>query len=181
MSFNKLDPKMQQDFMIRISQILRMKYSYHSSFVKILARDFDIDPRTAKNWLEAKRLPNLMQFIKLSRTIPEIRDLYHHYCQDFNQSEDVSSTPNNAIFEVYSIKIDTIKSHKQFAKIQNLNQRQIWFYKKIVENDKNARANLIVSKWYVGIATAKRDIKTLVDLKLIKFVGSNKNGYYKST
>lgn len=178
MSFNKLDSKMSRDLMSKISQILHIKYNAHSSSVKILARDFDVDPRTAKNWLEAKRLPNLIQFIKISQTISEMRDLYLSHCQKLDEDSSIFLDAKTEHIEIYTIKIDGIKLQNQFEKIQNLNQRQIWFYGEIYTKKRNLKANDIVSKYAVSAATAHRDIKNLTELNLIKFIGSKKTGSY---
>lgn len=83
-----------------------------------------------------------------------------------------------AYIEIYTVKIDGIKSQNKFEKIQNLNQRQIWFYGEIYTKKRNLKANDIVSKYAVSAATAHRDIKNLTELNLIKFIGSKKTGSY---
>lgn len=178
MSFNKMDPEFHSNLSAEITNILKLKYGQNSSSIKALARDVNMNPRVVKNWYEGTRVPSLENFIKLCQTIPALKDMFDRKCLIGDDRTPSGSFKNGLEFEIYTINFDSIKSCKQFAKLQNLNQRQIWFYDQINEKRQNVRASDIVLKYAVSIATAYRDIKILIDLKLVKFTGSKKMGYY---
>ena len=178
MSFSKIDPEFHNNLNIEISTILKVKYDQKPSSLKTLARDLKMNPRVIKNWYEGTRMPSLENFLKLCQVIPELKNMFDRKCFIGSDIGEFKNAKNELEFEVYTINFDSIKSHKQFAKLQNLNQRQIWFYSQIHEKKQNTKANDIVSKYAVSIATAHRDIKILTNLKLIKFIGSKKTGYY---
>ena len=173
-----MDPEFHNNLNIEISTILKGKYDQKPSSLKTLARNLKMNPRVVKNWYEGTRVPSLENFIKLCQVIPELKNMFDRKCLIGNDIDVFKNSKNGLEFEIYTINFDSIKSHKKFVKLQNLNQRQIWFYSQIHERKRNIKANDIVSKYAVSIATAHRDIKILTNLKLIKFIGSKKTGYY---
>lgn len=178
MSFSKMDPEFHNNLNADISNILKLKYDQNASSLKALARDLNMNPRVVRNWYEGTRVPSLENFIKLCQAVPTLKKMFDKKCLVSSDIDVLKSSKNDLEFEIYTINFDSIKSLKQFAKLQNLNQRQIWFYSQIHEKKQNTKANDIVSKYAVSIATAHRDIKILMNLKLIKFIGSKKTGSY---
>jgi len=178
MSFSKTDPEFHNNLNADISNILKIKYDQNTSSLKALARDLNMNPRVVKNWYEGTRIPSLENFIKLCQVIPELKDMFDEKCSIINDNNALKNSNDDCEFEIYTITFDSIKSHKQFAKLQNLNQRQLWFYNQINERKQNLKANDIIAKYAVSIATAHRDIKILMELRLIKFIGPKKTGSY---
>lgn len=60
---------------------------------------------------------------------------------------------------------------------QKLNQRQLWFLSRLQQNEK-VKADDIVAQWGASIGSAKSDISEMIRLRLIRFYGAKKTGFY---
>lgn len=83
--------------------------------------------------------------------------------------QEIGSTLRVTFRPYNNLENDPIKS--------SLNERQIWFIKEL-SISKNTRMRDIIKEFDVGEATAKRDISTLREKRLIDYVGSLKTGRY---
>ncbi len=79
---------------------------------------------------------------------------------------------------IYTIKYDTINATINSKISIKLNQRQLWFFSEL-QKGRKLKAEDIVEKWSVGIATSWRDIAELINHRAIHFIGTNKNGHYQ--
>lgn len=174
----------QEEIAKLIAEMLRDQYGKTGSARKIIGRKMGVDPRTVKNWYEGKSAPSLAHFLILARSSPMIASWFLECCgydalaeillARSRVEENGATTPR---LEFYSIKIDPIKMKNSLEAIQNLNQRQVWFYGQI-QQGKLITVRDLVEIWQIGSATAKRDIAGLVDLELITYVGSKRTGFY---
>lgn len=188
MSFSKTDQVFtgltQEEIAKLIAEMLRGQYGKSGSARKIIGRKIGVDPRTVRNWYEGNSAPNLAHFITLARRSPVFvewflrhsghDDLAETFLARSKAAENGSSVPS---LEFYSIKIDPINMEEHLEVIQNLNQRQVWFYFQIQQGHL-VTARDLVEVWQVGLATAKRDIAGLVNLGLVCYVGSKRAGFY---
>lgn len=188
MSFHKtaqVFPELTQEQIAKlIAEMLRDQYGKTGSARKIIGREIGVDPRTVKNWYEGNSAPSLAHFLILVRNSPMIAAWFlRHSGYDAlaeallacSRAEESGVTAPR--LEFYSIKIDPIKMKKNLKDIQNLNQRQVWFYGQI-QQGKLITVRDLVEIWQIGSATAKRDIAGLIDLKLITYIGSKRAGFY---
>ena len=191
MSFSKTDQvftEISQDEIAKlIAEMLRDQYGKSGSARKIIGRKIGVDPRTVKNWYEGNSAPNLAHFITLARRSPVFVEWflrssgYDHLAETMLARLKVAADDNAAVrLGFYSIKIDPIKMREHLEVIQNLNQRQVWFYCQLQEGHLVTARDLI-EVWEVGSATAKRDIAGLVNLGLVSYVGSRRTGFYVAT
>ena len=170
-----------------IAQILREEYGEVGGAVKKIARKIEANPRTVKNWYEGRRAPSLGNFIAMARTSSKFVELFLQL-SGYTDLADVLCAQIKAQkvgrltlgLEVYSINFDTIKTQKDLDIFQNLNQRQVRFYFQVRHGNRPTALDM-TNFWNIGIATAKRDIAGLIDIGLICFVGSKRNGYYAAS
>ena len=190
MSFSKTDQVFtsisQDEIAELIAKMLRDQYGKSGSARKIIGRKIGVDPRTIKNWYEGKSAPNLAHFITLARRSPVFvewflrqsgyDDLAKTLLVRSAMASDAAAAPQ---LSFYSIKIDPNQFEEHLEVIQNLNQRQVWFYSQLQEGHL-VTARDLTEVWQIGSATAKRDIATLVNLGLVSYVGSRRSGFYVS-
>lgn len=188
MSYSKMDrvfPIFSQDEIANIiGEILREIYGEKRSSVKAIAAVSSVDLRTIKSWYEGRNAPNLSHFLQLCADEPEFLaailkvidygDVAQHLMLQEKRKQALRTVPN---IEVYSINFDTIKSPDVLDVVRQLGIRQVWFYSQL-KKGRRYGVDDIVAFWGVGTATAKRDIADLVRLKLVRFIGSKRNGYY---
>lgn len=190
MSFSKTDqvftPISQEEIAKLIAQMLRDQYGKSGSARKIIGRKIGVDPRTIKNWYEGNSAPNLAHFITLARRSPVfvewfLRHSGHEDLAEMLLARSAMAANGCAVPQLafYSIKIDTDQMEEHLEVIQNLNQRQVWFYSQLQEGHL-VTARDLTEVWQVGSATAKRDIATLINLGLVSYVGSRRSGFYVS-
>ncbi len=140
--------------------------------------------RSIWNWYNGLYAPNLLNFILLSQKVPFLIQVFLELC---NKSE---------IWNAYQVKINSselvnnlsknLKNDKSYTLIFDgikpehlkvMNQRQLWFLENIVSGN-NVRKADISEFWQVSRSTSERDIAALVELSIIKFIGSKKSGRY---
>lgn len=169
-----------------ISKAIKKAYSKKHGSIKYLSNLTSHNPRALYNWSNGLNCPDLLNFIILAKNIPTIFDLFVMLCErdDIFKIENLFSEKN-------TYKITNTISGKIYSLIQNeginffeenfqkisLNRRQHWFVNQI-KKGKNTKNNDLVAKFNISKATAERDISKLLNLKIIEFVGSKKNGMY---
>lgn len=186
MSFEKLDQtfptklaKISDEEMIKIiAKSLRADFEDIPSAIKVIGQKTNINPRSIRNWYEAKNLtsaanlivlarvsPTLMKFILDQLGGPSLYELYqlcYEHCNNKNTSQYQAT---------YSTKNDPVNVPIK------LNQRQKWFLLQLQTGHKKS-ADHIAQQFNISLKTAKRDIADLKDKGKIRFRGSKKTGYY---
>lgn len=78
---------------------------------------------------------------------------------------------------IYRVKYAPINVVLPIDIASKLNVRQLWFLSEL-QNGSRIKASAIEVQWSVNLSTAKRDIKPLMELQLVKYAGSRKTGHY---
>ena len=169
-----------------ISKILRSEYGASGSALKRIGNKINVSQRTVKNWYEGQNTPNLVNFIKLASSSPDMLTLFLLLCgyddmaKIFSlKNQQTTSSKNDFEVVCYSIIFDTNHSGVDINSLSKLHQRRLWFYSEVSMGNK-PNAETLSKFWSVSLSTAKRDIAFLTNLKLIGFVGSRRSGFYVS-
>jgi len=174
----------------KVAEILRQEYKGIPSPVKKISRKTGIATTTIKKWYSGQNPPRLVHFLILARHYRAILQLLleaiggSHLWEAYDLLGDrlktapdhVKSTlPEN----IYSAENCTINICLPLRIASMLNQRQIWFLGQLKDGDRTNVDN-IVTHWEVSLRTAKSDIAEIVRMKLIRFVGARKTGWYET-
>lgn len=195
MSHTKMDPSFPlgkhvvSDVQIAeiVAQSLRHEFGDQPSSVKRIARFIGVHPRAVKNWLSLRNTPSVAHFLKLAKLCVPIRDFIHKELFEEQYNQDLLAHNTLHILEenddetpIYTDKNVGINFPPIIKTHRKMNQRQIWFLQEIHSGNKvNGRD--IAHFWGVTPRSAERDVKTLIDLGIIIFKGSRKNGHYSIT
>ncbi len=190
MSFEKTTPKFplqtrhysNAELAQIFAKALKEEYGQQASPVKIIARQTGASIATIRKWYSGEKQPSLKYIIILAQNSKNVlrafleivgkRDLWELF------QKNLLAAGKQHGQEIYSAKFCTIKIILPYEVIVQLNQRQLW-YLGLLQQGHKIKAVDIASNWKISIRSAKYDIKGLVRLKLIWFVGGRKNGYYK--
>lgn len=167
-----------------IADMLHEEYKNYGSVRKTISKIIGANPRTVKNWYEGNNTPNLLHFMALAEKSPMLTNWFLKSCgYDYvipnqqKESNAINAENISVNSNFYSFINDTIKIKENIHIFKKLNKRQIWFYFQLQENKRLAIYD-IMDLWDVSYSTARRDIAGLINLSLIYYVGSRKNGYY---
>jgi hypothetical protein len=167
-----------------LGQFLRKLFPDSNRGVKAISRDIGADARTVWNWYNGLNMPSLSNLALLAKAYPLIAkpvleilgrtDIWEGYEKQVMISEiEMKKYEIQQKSEFYSdIFVGINLSHNV-----KLNQRQLWFIKRLQLGLEVKSAN-IVKFWNVSTRTAERDVSVLVQNRIIKFVGSKKNGRF---
>lgn len=172
-----------------VASALHHDFGKTPSVIKQIGRLTGTNPRTVKNWYEARNAPSAGRLLLLARTSPTLLkfileqigggdltdafDLLQGQMTGIPQRRKLSKNS-----EIYSAVNCTINPACSNQTSKHLNQRQIWFVEKMKQGE-NLRAEDIMYAWQISIRTAKYDIAELIAAEIIKFTGSKKTGQYQ--
>jgi len=163
-----------------ISYNLRKDHGVHGSSVKEIARKIKVSPRIVRNWYEARNIPSLANFLRLTECSPTLMKTFlelsnHSNVSKHSRAQNLSHPhANKSNYGDNSVTINVSLNRNTLLK---LNQRQLWFYG-LLQKGLSLKAEDVVNVWDVNIRTAKRDLAGLTELELIEFSGVHKNGRY---
>lgn len=171
-----------------VASALHHDFGKTPSVIKQIGRLTGTNPRTVKNWYEAKNAPSAGRLLLLARTSPTLLkfileqigggDLTDAFTLLQDQMTGVPRRRKpSKDSEIYSAVNCTISPACSNQTSKHLNQRQIWFIEKIKQGE-NLRAENIMLAWQVSLRTAKYDIAQLIAAEIIKFRGAKKIGWY---
>ncbi len=183
--FQKLSGQITEEKIAKIiGKTLRYNFPNSKSGIKFISQKTNIDVRSIWNWYNGLYAPNLLNFIILSQKFPFLIQVFLELCNKskiwdtyqgkINPSGLIkNSFKNEKNDNFYTVIFDGIRPEH----LKLLNQRQLWFLENIVSGYDVRKAD-ITEFWSVSGRTAERDIAVLVELNIIKFVGSKKYGRY---
>ena len=171
-----------------ISKALRQEYEEVHSAVKVIGRQTGVNPRAIRNWYEGVNAPNCGHLVVLARHTPVIveaflglvgyGDLWELYQKKTSSQDNAMNRAKTSLSNAkYSDKNVTIQVTVDRDTASRLNQRQLWFLGRLQRGDA-PNADAIAKTWGVTLRTARRDVAALLGLRLVRFVGANKTGYY---
>lgn len=153
--------------------------------IKAISRDIGANHRTVWNWYNGLNMPNTASLILLAKAYPGITksllkildriDIWEAYEKQIMVSE--AQMKKHEISEKSEFYSDIFVGINLTHNLK-LNQRQLWFIKRL-QLGLEAKSTNIIGFWNVSARTAERDISVLVNRKIVKFVGSKKNGSFK--
>jgi hypothetical protein len=173
-----------------VADALRKDFGDTPSAIKHIGRVTNANLRAIKNWYEARNTPSSGHLLLLARSSPSIltfvlqqvggEDLLGAF-QLLKKDNNKPDSRNKNLLTVPKIaeknfRIEVNLSHEITGR---LNKRQLWFLTLLQQGEK-AKTATISTQFPVTDRTARGDVAELVDLNLIKIVGSRKNGWYKS-
>ncbi len=183
-----------------ISDLLHKEYGGSGRAIKQLMLQTHATERTVKHWLSAQNGPNAVFLLRLIVSSSIIRAFVLGLI-DSPLSKSWAATIDRysiaAAREAYSIgegnsaeskfsyeEIDPINglihAPKNVPDVKELNERQHWFMARIASG-KRCGAKEIMMIWQVSLKTARRDISSLREARLLEYVGSCRNGRYRIT
>lgn len=195
MSFKKEDHKLstdqatflEQKIAIKVAEILRHEYEGIASPVKNISLKTGVAPATIKKWYSGQNPPRLAHFLILAQNYPPILqvlleaiggpDLWDAFTLLGSKLKTVSEDSTKQSRQVYSAEKLHYKYRDATANHRQAEQRQVWFLEQL-QRGQQLRADDIRVRWNVSARTAKTDIATMIELKLIKFIGARKKGIY---
>jgi hypothetical protein len=181
-----------------ISDLLHKELGGNSSAIKQLMLQTHATERTVKHWLSAQNGPNSVFLLRLIVSSPIIRafvlglidsPLSRSWaatvdCYSLSvEREAYSIGEGNSIeFKHGSGEDDPINglNHvpKDVPEGKELNERQHWFMGRIACG-KRCGAKEIMLIWQVSLKTARRDISSLRQARLLEYTGSCRKGRYR--
>lgn len=190
-------PKNNQDLRINItgfdvasmcSRALRKEHQNDTSCVKHIQAKTRISENTISKWYRALNAPKTSHFLILATNYPEVlkgllvmigREDVWRYCLLKNIPQKMSagtdeSIENKALYSDKYVHIDVVLNREIAAKV---NQRQLWFLGEL-QNGQSIPGRQMAKIWKKSQRTARRDIQAMLNLGLIKYCGSPKNGHY---
>lgn len=172
-----------------VASALHQDFGKTASVIKQIGRLTGTNPRTVKNWYEAKNAPSAGRLLLLARTSPtllkfileqigggDLTDAFNLLEGHMAGVQKEKKLPRK--MEIYSAVNCTINPTRSNGTGKKFNQRQIWFIEKMKRGE-NLRAEDIVYAWQVSLRTAKYDIAELMAAEIIEFRGAKKTGWYE--
>ena len=179
----------EQELANLIAKALRCEHQNDSAVIKRIDQKIDVSPHIIYRWYRADKPPKSTHLLRLASVYPEVlrtilevigRSDVWELClaENIPQKMYARTEFNHAERPIYTIKYDTINTTINSEISVKLNQRQLWFVSEL-QKGKKLKAEDIIKKWDVSIATSRRDISELLKHEVIIFIGANKNGFYK--
>lgn len=190
-------PKNNQDLRVKItgfdvanmcSRALRKEHQNDTSCVKHIQAKTQISENTISKWYRALNAPKTPHFLVLATNYPEVlkglllmigREDVWRYCLLKNIPSKMTAvtgenTEDKALYSDKYVHIDVVLKKEIVAKV---NQRQLWFLGEL-QNGQSIPGRQIAKIWKKSQRTARRDIQAMLNLGLIAYCGSPKNGHY---
>jgi hypothetical protein len=175
---------LEQEIGEKVAAILRQEYAGKASPMKNISSKTGISSDTIRKWYSGRKPPYLGHFLILVQNYPAIMMMFleaaghdyliPHVLGDSASDTAVKSAPD---FPLDTGKNDTINDTIK-SKTANLNERQVWFLENLRGGAK-LTAHDICRQWSVFLRTSRRDIEELKELRLIRFAGAKKTGWYE--
>lgn len=173
---------------IMVANALREAHQNDSSTVKQIGRKTGINLHAISKWMNARCAPDSVHLITLVQCYPAVfegiikmagydisvtGEISHpcQFCKSASQEE------NDSKESTYRVKYVPINVMLPIDVASKLNARQLWFLSKL-QHEQMSKTSAIETQWDVSLKTAKRDIQQLMSLKLIRYEGARKTGYY---
>lgn len=174
-----------------VAAALHTDFGANASAVKKIGLLTKANLRTVKNWYDGVNAPSAAHLLQLARSSPSImkfmfeqlgeKDLWRRYHGfSFKKDPHAGIIDNERIdteSTIYSAESCTINVTVALTVAGKLNQRQLWFLGYLQQN-RQVKADNIVSQWQVSSRTARADVAGLVETGMIQFVGANRTGKY---
>ena len=181
---NFSEAKIYQELAKNIGKNLQQLFPNEKEAYYSISKKIRVNYQTVWNWYNGLHLPNTINLLRLSSIYPEIlkslldfvgrRDIWDGY-ENYKSISEID-LKKYQILEKSEIYTDIFVGINMERNIK-LNQRQLWFIKKL-QLGINVNAKEIIRFWNVSSRTAERDISELTKHQIIKFVGAKKNGRY---
>lgn len=182
-----------------IADLLRKEHGDTHRAAKQLMKQTNASERTVKHWLSAQHAPDTLFFLRLIVSSPVIRAFVLGLIESpaSNPLSSASDRPIRAVArEAYAAGEAAFSALAKNARENDpengpnrdpkhdpepveLNERQYWFLKRIVDGDR-CGAKEIMAIWQVSLKTARRDIRGLQLAGVLAYVGSRRRGRYRS-
>lgn len=160
-----------------VSNVLRNEHSDIYSALKHIERVTGINALTASNWYKGRYAPKASHLLRLAAHYPEVLHallILMDFEQLWHQAVAIG------VIKMMRSKLDNKLKRRslrgdKFVPIQvcvpesvivQLNERQLWFLGHLQQGNFMIASD-IVRMWHVNIKTARRDIRRLLDEKLI--------------
>lgn len=170
-----------------VAEALRRDFGDTPSSIKHIGRVTNANLRAIRNWYEARNAPSSGHLLLLAKSSPSILEFFlrqiggEQLLDAFTLFSSKTSPPeppkSPKQAKVYSTENCTINLNLPLRIAQKLNVRQLWFLSQLQQEEK-VKADDIMAQWDVSVVSAKTDIGQMVQLKLIRFHGARKTGFY---
>jgi hypothetical protein len=189
--------KSAKDYAELIADALRREHDETHRTVKTVMRWTGASERSVKNWVSGVSGPSGYFLMRLCMKSPAVRELVRQFLADMD--------PSTAPVEAFSNGSATSFAHgpagsgsgTQLGLFNGvigdtngdingdihvtinlpLNERQEWLLARVAQGDRCTFEDIVVH-WQVSSRTAKRDIASLKDRGLIRYLGRHRRGFY---
>lgn len=176
-----------------MADLLRKEHGDSHRAIKQLMRQTDASERSIKHWLAGQHGPDTVFFLRLIATSPVIRAFVLGVIESPVNARQ-SARPSR--WDIIPLPPDTATANMMRRHpagndpindpdhdpisgpiMEGLNERQRWFLDRVAKGPR-PKARDIVAHWQVSPKTARRDIRGLRALGLLRFEGARRNGCY---
>jgi hypothetical protein len=171
-----------------VSQSLKIEHTGDTSVIKNIALKSGANLGTIAKWYQAANAPKSAHLLMLASVYPQVlkgvleligrKDLWQT-CVAEGIPEKMSAITTNirASDSVYGDKYVQLNVVLNTNLALKLNLRQLWFVGEVGKGNK-IDARELAAKWRKSLRTCRRDIRDLIDYRIIHYCGTPKPGHY---
>lgn len=189
--------KSAKDYAELIADALRREHDETHRTVKTIMRWTGASERSVKNWVSGVSGPSGYFLMRLCIKSPAVRELVRQFLADMDSSTTLAEALETGSTAAFAPGSGETGSGAQFGIFNGdngdtigdingdihvtinlpLNERQEWLLARIAQGDRCTVEDVVVH-WQVSSRTAKRDIASLKDRGLIRYLGRHRRGFY---
>ena len=175
-----------------VAEALRYEHAHISAMLKHIEAVTGIPAKTVSKWIEGHYAPKSRHLLTLMACYPEV---LHAICDIAGMKSLWQHAVQMGLVDTMRTQLDTRWKRWQqspaigdkFVPIHvrvdariavQLNQRQLWFLGNLQQGGKMVAAN-IVETWCVHAKTARRDVKGLLEAKLVVAIRAGRTNQFK--
>ena len=189
--------KSAKDYAELIADALRREHDETHRTVKTIMRWTGASERSVKNWVGGVSGPSGYFLMRLCMKSPAVRELVRQLLTDMDPSMTPAEALESGSTAAFGPGSGETGSGAQFGNFNSangdtngdingdihvtinlpLNERQEWLLARVAQGERCTSEDIVVH-WQVSSRTAKRDIASLKDRGLIRYLGSHRRGFY---